>query len=148
MFGLRLCWGSDVRGINVLVRPANFFHVCPVSFRVTEIEEVLVSAVGAFNATRMLDRTPMLFRPGGNLGEIGEDAVDIGAIIAIQLLGKVEIAQAMAVEGKVFPAMNLRYSINRKTNRLVHGADQVGQSDWDDAQPNDWRRQQNEKAGT
>ena len=100
MFGLRLCWGSDVRGINVLVRPANFFHVCPVSFRVTEIEEVLVSAVGAFNATRMLDRTPMLFRPGGNLGEIGEDAVDIGAIIAIQLLGKVEIAQAMAVEGK------------------------------------------------
>jgi hypothetical protein len=71
MFDFRLCCGRDVRTVNVLVRPANFFHMCSVFFRVTEVEELLVSAVDAFYATCVLDRTPMLFGPGGNLGMKG-----------------------------------------------------------------------------
>jgi hypothetical protein len=52
---------------NVLVRATNHFDLLPVFFSVAEIDESFVTAVGAFDAPRVLDRTPVLLGPGGDL---------------------------------------------------------------------------------
>ena len=87
----------DIRGFNVLVRPSNLFDVLAVFFGVSEIDKLLIAAVGTFRASRVFDWTPVLFSPGGDLGEVGENAVAICALFAIQLLDKIQVAQVMAV---------------------------------------------------
>ena len=45
--------------------------------------------LGAFRASRMFDRAPMLFGPRGDLSEVGEYPVNVGAIFTIKFLEKV-----------------------------------------------------------
>ena len=93
----------------------------------------------------MLDGAEMLFGPCRDLGEVGEDAVCICAILAIQLLGQVEIGEAVAVERYVGTPVNLRDAVDRKADCLVDGTDDVGEEDGYRAHPDDWRSDDDEK---
>ena len=82
----------DLRRVNVLISASNFFDMVSVFFSVAEIDEILVPAVDAFYALRMLDGTPVLFGSCDDLSEVGQDAVAVSAVFTVQFLDEIQVS--------------------------------------------------------
>jgi hypothetical protein len=65
------------RGLALFFRTLDVLKLSPdllqppgVAFGVPEIKEVPIPFMGAFHTSEMFDRTPVLFRPGGDFPDI------------------------------------------------------------------------------
>jgi hypothetical protein len=71
------------------------------------------------HAACLLDRTPVLFGTRGHFPHIGDDTVCIGTIGAVQLLHRIQVSEALAIEHQIVPAPDLRDAVHPETNGLV-----------------------------
>ena len=83
--------------------------------------------MGADDAAGMLYRTPILFRTSGDFAHIGNEAVGVRAIGAIELFERVKISEMVTIKHEVVAAIYLGDPIRRKADGLIDGNEQVEQ---------------------
>ena len=76
-------------------------------------------------AARMPDRAPMLFSSAGNFAGVGEEAVTVGAVGAIDTLHDVQIREPASIEDKIIRSIDLWNAVYREANRLVNDQEDV-----------------------
>ena len=106
-----------------------------------------IAVVRILNSPRVFDRTPVLLGSPCNFNRVGEHAVPIGAMHAIDAFESVQVSQFVAVNRDVIPAARFGYAVDRKANRLIYGYKQVQQDKWNDDGINEWRRKNREDSG-
>lgn len=74
---------------KILEVASNLLDSGSVALSISVIEEILVTAVNPFHAQGVLDRTPILLRARRDFCHIGEDAIGVATILAVQLLDQI-----------------------------------------------------------
>src|SRR5262249_35588820 len=97
--------------------------------RVAEIDEVVVARVRRADALRVPDRTPVLLGAAGDLADVGEDAVRIPAVHAVQLLDAIEIREVLPIDHDVGRALYAGDAVDGKADRLVRADPEVQERD-------------------
>jgi hypothetical protein len=77
----------------------------------------------------MLDGTPVLFRACRDFHGVAEDAIRIGAILAIEFLDRVQIRKAPPVKEQIVAPRNFRDMTNGKANGLIERDEQIQKGD-------------------
>src|ERR1700730_4775027 len=95
---------------------------------------------------RVLDRALVLFGSRGDLSAVGQHAVPIGTVGAVQAFQKVQILQTSAIENEIVRAADLRHSIDRAADALVDAEEQIEEKKRNDAGVDDGRRQVRQKS--
>src|SRR5476649_199439 len=98
-----------------------------VGLGIAIIDEAAIAVMGAWNRKRMLDRTEELLSAARHFAHIGDDAVAVAAIDAVQLLDQVQIAQAMPVDDDIVGPAHLGDAIDREADALIERREQVDQ---------------------
>ncbi|MPL82868.1 hypothetical protein SDC9_28817 [bioreactor metagenome] len=114
---------------------------------IAEIAELAVIDMRALHPPRVLDRAPVFLGPRRHLADIGDDAVAIAAIHAVQLLDAVQIGQVMAVDHHMVAPAHLLDAVNRKADRLVDRDEQIKQREGDHHGVDQRRGQHDERPG-
>jgi len=133
--------------LEVFEVAAHLFNPSPVAFGIAVIKKILITAVNALHAKSVLDRTPILFRPRGDFGCKGENAVGIAAIFAIQFFDKIEIREPPAVEQDEVRAPRLGNAVDRETHRLVDRQHQIEKTDRQKTKPDQGGREKHQALG-
>ena len=96
----------------------------------------------------MLDRAPVLLGPGGDLAGIGGNTVSVGTIETVEFLDQVEVGQVLAVENDVVGPTHLRNAIDRETDALIDGHEEVHQDEGNPAGVDHRRRENHQQPRT
>lgn len=131
--------------MKILKLLTNPLQLPNIPLPVSEVQEVLVPLVGALYASKMLDGAPILFRSGGNLRHVVQDAVGIRTVLAVDLLDQVEIGKMVAVKDQIVGSPNQGNPVEGKANPLVGRADKVQQGNWEQTRVDDRRSYKNEE---
>src|SRR5690606_21015921 len=105
-----------------------------------------VARVCAKHALGVLYWTPILLGPRSNLAHIGDDAIDVRAIGAVEFFQRVQIGQSSAIENDVAPAFDLRDAVGTKAKRLVERHPKIKHYKWNDQRIDDRRREDDKRA--
>ena len=103
----------------------DLIQLTEITFPIAKVQEVLVPLMGALHAAKVLDRTPVLFRPGRNLRHVVQDAIGISAILTVDLLDQVEIRKMVTVKSEIVGSTHRGNAINREADPLVGRADEI-----------------------
>jgi hypothetical protein len=68
----------------------------------------------------MFDWTPVLFSPPGDLSDISNQSVGVGAIGAVEAFQHVQIKQFAAIIYKVLVTLDRRYLVDRKAHNQIY----------------------------
>ena len=79
----------------------------------------LVGKGGIIGLVAVLDATPIIFRTVANLGGVGEKAVHIAAVGAIDFIEKRKIAELFPVKIDVAPQLHALNPIQPERHRLI-----------------------------
>jgi hypothetical protein len=141
-------------GRDVLFRPrqilevvAHFIDSIAIGVSIAVRKKIGVPVMDVLDSSRVLDRTPVLFRASCNLHGVGEHTVAIRAIQAIDALESIQVAQSLAVNRDVVPSARFRYAVDGKANGLIDGNEQVQQYKWNENSVDKWRGKNREKSG-
>ena len=91
----------------------------PVGFHIAVVDEMAGTVMLAQGTAGVFDRAPELFCSRGDFSRIGENAVSIAAIKAIQLLDGVQIGQMVAIHDDKAGSFHARNAIGAKTDLLI-----------------------------
>lgn len=73
----------------------------------------------------MFDRTPVLLRSRRNLAEKSRKAVGIRTVETIDLFDDVQIRQIRTIKDEIFGTLDLCYSVDGETDRLIYKYEQI-----------------------
>jgi hypothetical protein len=93
--------------------------------------------MGAFHTSEMFDRTPVLFRSGGNFPDIGQNPIRVCAVLTVDLFNQVQVLEVVPVESQVVPSPDIRDPVKREADPLIKTANQIQKGDGDQAGIND-----------
>ena len=116
---------------------ADFLEAFAVLISIAIVDKKSVTAVDGLHADGVLDGAPMLLGAPGDFLHIGDQAIDVGTIGAIQLFNGVEITEPRAIHRNVFIAVDLGDAINGKADELIETHHHVQRDGGDDAGPDD-----------
>ena len=101
------------------------FQLLPVALSVAKIKKIPVPVMSPKNFSGMLDGAKILLRPGGHLTGIGDKAIGISAIVAVELFDKVQIGQPSAIEDDEVRPADTRYSVCLEAHGLIEHDPQI-----------------------
>ena len=96
---------------------------------------------------RVLDRAPVLLGSSGNLRDVRQHSVPIGAVQAVETFESIQIPQLIAINCNVISAPRFRYSIHRKANSLINGNKKIEHRKRNDAAVYEWRGKDRKETG-
>lgn len=67
----------------------------------------------------MLDGTPVLFSSGGNLLNVGNQAVEVAAINTIHLFNEIQITETVTIQDNIVTSFYLRDAVYLKADKLI-----------------------------
>jgi hypothetical protein len=94
---------------------------------------MLIPAVHGLEPKRVLDEAPMLLRSCGDFLDIGNCAVDITTIRAVQPFNGIQITQLAAIKNDVITPPDFGNAISWKADKLVNSRSKIQQRRWDDS---------------
>jgi hypothetical protein len=115
---------------------AQGFEPLLVVFAIAIFQKFMIATVHGGNFSGVLDRAPILFRPGGYFLHIGNQPVEIAAIDTVNLFDGVQVAQIVAIYNNVLAALHFGDFIHFETNPLIDRGGRVKKKGWNDARPN------------
>src|SRR6266404_8474598 len=89
---------------------------------------------------RMLDGAPMLFGSSGHFGHVSAQAVCIGAVHAVEPLNEIEVFEPASIEDDVVSSPDLRNSVDREADALIHRQEEIEQEERNESRINDRSR--------
>jgi len=140
--GLALSWFCSCTQISRLKGVAQQRHLALYVFGVAVGDKAIVSGMRRWRLGRVLYRTPVLFRPTGDLASIGNDAVCVAAVRTVHALKGIEIGKFMSGSGDEFASDDLRYCPKSKADRLVKADRDIHECERNQQAINKWRGDQ------
>src|SRR6478609_4799807 len=99
-------------------RPAQFGQYAPVPFRITVVDERLISRMRRHDGLSVLDRTPVLLGPCGDFARVREETAGVTAERAVDFLDGVQIGELVPVQYEIASSWHDGDSIDRKADPL------------------------------
>lgn len=109
------------------------------------VGEVFIARVRVHWRLGVLDRAPVLFCARRNFADVGDDAVDVRAVDAIEALKRVQIGEASAIKAEVLMSFHLPHAVCAKADGLVSAHPQVGECEDHNQRVNHRRRKRHER---